>query len=127
MLISVSIMTLPQAGTVAAFDAYKSYPAANAEEREGGFAEDERSLTWRAGGGASNEAEAIGGSCGALDIDGRLDMLARGFGREAVSGVGVGCESLRIAVSSQWSIFKGNWETNKLRRGLVRVPYISSF
>lgn len=46
------------------------------------------------------------GSSGAVDIDGRdidgsVDMFASGSGRCAVSGVGVDCESFKIAVASQ--------------------------
>lgn len=39
-----------------------SYPAANAEERDGGFALDERSLTWSGGGGGSVDMDGIVGN-----------------------------------------------------------------
>lgn len=68
ILMSVSTSTLPHAGTVAPFEAYKSYPAANADERVGGIAEEDSSFTWSGGGGGSVDIE--GSVCeGNADIE----------------------------------------------------------
>lgn len=64
----------------------------------GGLAEEERSLTCRAG-GAGEEAIVMGGIDGSVwpGANAATDVVESGSGCEAVSGVGVGCASFRMA------------------------------
>ena len=68
----------------------------------GALAVEERSFIWSGGGVGSKEDMDIGGrccGCGGPGSDGMAVefMLASGLGRLAVSGVGVGWASFRIA------------------------------